>query len=598
MLLLLFILFGCLTHIQAIPKEDLSTGPARHAGTDNVGPVYIIEPWDTVWCGDTVSVIAEICNLGDSAETFDVEALVDSSGTVVYTDTQTVTNLLGDSCTTVNFIDWVVPQIDGVLSYTLTVATLLAGDTIPGNDTLAKPVVIWCAGYRNVAVEYIAEPWDTVWCGDTAAVEAYICNYGDTTETFPVAAVIDSFGVVVYSDTQTVTDLLVDSCTTVSFTDWIVPFVQGVIPHTLTVTTLLPGDIDPTNDTLSKSIAVWCAAYHDIAVDYISDPWDTVWCGNTSPVAVGVCNYGDSMETFDIAMAIDSSGVGVYADTQTVLDLEPDSCVLVNFADWIVPGGHLVTYRVSATVILPPDMDPTNDTLSSTSVNWCPEWHDVTVDSIKAPPDTVFCDSAVPVTATVCNCGDSVETFDIEAVIRDTLGVLVYVDTVTVDSLIPDSITDVSFQDWLVPTLDSTYYNVAVTALLDDDDYPPNDTATKTVFCWCTIGVSEDAIRSIADSGFRLDAPRPSPAREDAEISFMLPSPSRVTLRIYDLRGTVVKTVINESQPAGTGSVRWNGTDTRGNPVASGVYFCEFTAEPHQPGLSPFRSTGKLALLR
>jgi flagellar hook assembly protein FlgD len=41
---------------------------------------------------------------------------------------------------------------------------------------------------------------------------------------------------------------------------------------------------------------------------------------------------------------------------------------------------------------------------------------------------------------------------------------------------------------------------------------------------------------------------------------------------IYDIRGRVVRSLMNESQEAGEHTAVWNGTDDNGRALASGVY--------------------------
>jgi hypothetical protein len=64
-----------------------------------------------------------------------------------------------------------------------------------------------------------------------------------------------------------------------------------------------------------------------------------------------------------------------------------------------------------------------------------------------------------------------------------------------------------------------------------------------------------------------------------------------VTLRVYDVAGRVVTTLVDGALVAGTRTVTWNGRDSGGAPVASGVYFYRFTA----PGYS---QTHKMVLLK
>ena len=66
---------------------------------------------------------------------------------------------------------------------------------------------------------------------------------------------------------------------------------------------------------------------------------------------------------------------------------------------------------------------------------------------------------------------------------------------------------------------------------------------------------------------------RPNPASKRTEIGFALPADSRVVLRIYDVGGRLVRTLIEGPMPAGVHRVPWDGTDSRGRTVTSGIYF-------------------------
>jgi len=48
-----------------------------------------------------------------------------------------------------------------------------------------------------------------------------------------------------------------------------------------------------------------------------------------------------------------------------------------------------------------------------------------------------------------------------------------------------------------------------------------------------------------------------------------------VSLKVYNVRGELVRTLVDENRPAGPQTVEWDGSDERGRAVASGVYFYE-----------------------
>ena len=73
----------------------------------------------------------------------------------------------------------------------------------------------------------------------------------------------------------------------------------------------------------------------------------------------------------------------------------------------------------------------------------------------------------------------------------------------------------------------------------------------------------------------------PNPFNPSTIIAFSVPqslSHSRVEVNVYNDLGQHVKTVFSGSLPADSYTARWDGTDSRGASVASGVYFCRITA--------------------
>ncbi len=72
---------------------------------------------------------------------------------------------------------------------------------------------------------------------------------------------------------------------------------------------------------------------------------------------------------------------------------------------------------------------------------------------------------------------------------------------------------------------------------------------------------------------FELGQNYPNPFNPTTTISFGLPIEGKVNLKIFNIRGQLVKTLVDEVRQAGYHRAEWNGTDGSGNRVASGVYF-------------------------
>jgi len=65
----------------------------------------------------------------------------------------------------------------------------------------------------------------------------------------------------------------------------------------------------------------------------------------------------------------------------------------------------------------------------------------------------------------------------------------------------------------------------------------------------------------------------PNPFNPSTTISFNLPHKGHLKLKIYNVRGELVRSLVDEPHEAGAGRVIWNGEDQSGGSVASGVYF-------------------------
>jgi len=64
----------------------------------------------------------------------------------------------------------------------------------------------------------------------------------------------------------------------------------------------------------------------------------------------------------------------------------------------------------------------------------------------------------------------------------------------------------------------------------------------------------------------------PNPFNPVTDIRFTLARSGHVSIKVYDLRGRLVRTLLDASHAAGPGSVIWDGKDNRGATVAAGVY--------------------------
>ncbi|MCH7761400.1 T9SS type A sorting domain-containing protein [candidate division TA06 bacterium] len=86
------------------------------------------------------------------------------------------------------------------------------------------------------------------------------------------------------------------------------------------------------------------------------------------------------------------------------------------------------------------------------------------------------------------------------------------------------------------------------------------------------VGIAETP-PSIPPKTTTLYPATPNPFHHSTRIDYQLVHPGEVSLRIYDLTGRLIQTLVDGEQEGGRYSVRWDGSDQAGQRVPSGVYF-------------------------
>jgi hypothetical protein len=90
--------------------------------------------------------------------------------------------------------------------------------------------------------------------------------------------------------------------------------------------------------------------------------------------------------------------------------------------------------------------------------------------------------------------------------------------------------------------------------------------------------VSQTVTVKIKANELALHQNHPNPFNPSTTISFTLPDRKKTSLSIYNIEGKLVSTLIDKEMDGGYTEVTWNGTDTQGNPVSSGIYFYRLKA--------------------
>ena len=90
---------------------------------------------------------------------------------------------------------------------------------------------------------------------------------------------------------------------------------------------------------------------------------------------------------------------------------------------------------------------------------------------------------------------------------------------------------------------------------------------------------------------FMLHQNFPNPFNPITTLRYDLPKDSFVKIRVFDMSGNEVKTLVNGIKGAGFNSVQWNSTNNQGEPISAGVYLYSIEADD-------FIQTRKMILLK
>jgi len=80
---------------------------------------------------------------------------------------------------------------------------------------------------------------------------------------------------------------------------------------------------------------------------------------------------------------------------------------------------------------------------------------------------------------------------------------------------------------------------------------------------------------------FALEQNYPNPFNPSTQIRYALPEASGVVIKVYDMMGRKVRTLVQSTQSAGYHTALWNATNDRGLPVSAGMYIYTLQAGDH-----------------
>jgi hypothetical protein len=108
---------------------------------------------------------------------------------------------------------------------------------------------------------------------------------------------------------------------------------------------------------------------------------------------------------------------------------------------------------------------------------------------------------------------------------------------------------------------------------------------------WSTSSGVAEPISKVLRSQSVLGQNRPNPFNPRTEISYSVPSRTLLNLRIYDVDGRMVRTLVDGVAEPGVHTVRWDGRDASGVSLPSGIYYYRLAGDG-------FEATRAMALVK
>lgn len=118
------------------------------------------------------------------------------------------------------------------------------------------------------------------------------------------------------------------------------------------------------------------------------------------------------------------------------------------------------------------------------------------------------------------------------------------------------------------------WYNLYV-----DNVEPKDSFIVYLIRAYVSTGTSDvEEVVELIPSAYSLDQNYPNPFNPSTIISYSIPTPGNVQIKIYDVLGREVRSLINEEKAAGKYNIAWDSRDNYGRRVSSGIYFYTITA--------------------
>lgn len=511
--------------------------PAAH----DVGTSDIAAPAPSVAPGASIDPIATYNNYGGSQETFDCYFKIDSAGTPLYNQTTSVTLDAGTD-TTITWPTWTAGPVDGI-TYDVMAYTVLGGDANPANDTLTSTTVTASAYWEILDPPAFPTPSSGHSMGTAHDGYYYVFSTGAGNETqiYDIeanswaAGASNSYGLCYYGSVDYVDGYYyrtggydgVDATNRIEIYD--------PVGDSWSSGAAAPGLlIDHASGVFNDSLVFcfgggnWFSSLAPTTAVRFYDTYADAWTTATSFPGVGRgCLAGSVIDTFAI-VACGYDGAAMRTDYIVgIIDAANPATIAWGSAQTI-PGTDSL-YRI------PYGVDNWNKELWITCGQ---KWTDQINETWSYSPYTnVWTNWNKPKPQVIAN-------------------------------ITPVVITKTAGDGDLGLFVAGGYY---LGAPVSDHEVLHSGKDT--------LGIAEE---DHGDPGvyFGFAPHMPNPTRGYQPISYTTTTTARVSLKVYDQAGRLVKTLVDRVfEPAGAKTVYWNGKDDAGRTVSNGIYFAQLESE-------------------
>jgi hypothetical protein len=105
------------------------------------------------------------------------------------------------------------------------------------------------------------------------------------------------------------------------------------------------------------------------------------------------------------------------------------------------------------------------------------------------------------------------------------------------------------------------------------------------------VGGSPNGEDTVPVAATELRGNFPNPFNPTTTIAYSVKTPEAVTIGIFNVKGQLIRTLVNEAKEAGNHTVVWNGDDNSGRRVSSGIYYYKMSA-------GKYSSTRKMVMMK